>query len=83
MMTFKRSERTWPPMGGYREVKTEDGKRSARITCPHCGLRGSLAETHEIGPDGLVTPSVMCPGNGQEVCTFHETVTLEGWRAEE
>jgi len=72
---------TWPGLGQYRETVAEGGEKSALIGCPNCGTKGSLRNTHRIGPDGKVTPSVRCPGNGVEVCSFHEMVILEGWKA--
>jgi hypothetical protein len=47
------------------------------LVCPngHGGvLRSSDGEGHEVGPDGTVTPSVICPS-----CSFHEDVVLEDW----
>lgn len=52
-----------------------DGQRTALFCCPDCGRRGTL-ETHTIGDDGRVTPSVRC----NDGCEFHQTgVQLQGW----
>jgi len=36
----------------------------------------AIIRTHKVNPEGVVTPSIMCPVEG---CTFHEYVKLEGW----
>ena len=62
-------------MGEWHLI-TSDGKLSARMACPGCGVNGSLAG-HEIDRLGNVTPSVDCTE-----CEYHETgVILEGWTA--
>lgn len=53
----------------------DSGKMSASFTCPKCGKVGLLVD-HQIGKDGVVTPSVMCLTDN---CDFHEDITLEGW----
>ena len=78
MRIFERSKAQWPERGCYRS-STIGGERSATITCPNCGLVGSLAGNHEVGPDGTVTPSVVCVGDG---CEFHKFIQLEGWNNE-
>lgn len=45
------------------------------VTCCPSGHHGSL-RTHEIKPDGEVTPSYVCP---EPTCGWHEWVRLEGW----
>lgn len=75
LRTFPRSSSMWPEPGTYRPA-TIDGARSATITCPTCGERGSLHETHQIAASGDVHPSVVCTSEG---CTFHEFITLEDW----
>lgn len=51
-----------------------DGKSTARLGCPGCGLT-ALLDDHEIDHVGNVTPSVDCPS-----CDYHETgVLLIGW----
>lgn len=47
---------------------------SADITCPSCGGIGSLKD-HDISPEGLVMPSLMCPRG----CGFHEHGVLEDY----
>lgn len=50
---------------------------SARISCPDCGLSGSLEETHAIDPvTGGATPSLVCPADG---CKFHAFIQLGAW----
>ena len=59
--------------GEWRPI-TSDGKWSARMACPGCGVGGSLAD-HEIDEHGNVHPSVDCTE-----CEYHETgVVLVGW----
>jgi hypothetical protein len=51
----------------------------ATLQCPKCkgGIAvGYGATVHQIKPDGMVLPSVVCP---RPTCTYHEFVTLEGW----
>ena len=48
--------------------------KSARVSCPDCGLSASLEGTHEISRFGDVVPSVDCPE-----CDFHDFVSLKGW----
>ena len=66
-----------PQVGGTWEFVVRDGKRTARIACPGCGLVATLDPTdHQIDDFGNVTPSVDCPN-----CEFHKTVTLDKWQA--
>lgn len=52
-----------------------DGQgRTALVSCGLCGRTLSLSE-HEISPEGIVTPSVVCPF----ACGWHEMLTLVGW----
>ncbi len=60
--------------GTWKGLKLAAGGRSASFTCPACGLTGALTH-HEIREDGVVLPSVVCPGT----CTFHEHLKLEDW----
>jgi hypothetical protein len=60
--------------GTWKELHCPD-KISASFICPECGTYGDLDE-HDIGSDGLVTPSVECATEG---CTWHDTIVLEGW----
>jgi DNA-directed RNA polymerase subunit RPC12/RpoP len=41
-------------------------KDTVALACPTCGRAFCLAD-HVIGPDGAVSPSVVCPYN----CGFH------------
>ncbi len=59
---------TWWP------VTRADGRRNAMVACGR-GHIASLAD-HTIGPDGTVTPSLVCPETG---CDWHEWVRLDGW----
>lgn len=52
---------------------TIDGKVTARVKCPGCGMMFAL--DHDIAKDGTVTPSLVCP-----VCDHHSIVKLEGWQ---
>jgi len=66
---------TWWPVTTGRNARS-DGARSALVTCPLCGQPSSL-DGHQIGVDGAVSPSLVCPREG---CTWHVWVRLEGWR---
>jgi len=55
--------------------KLPNGRRTAIVTCPVCGLQASLSG-HQIADNGVVTPSLVCP---RERCSFHDYVTLIGW----
>ena len=61
------------PPGKYAPLMA-DGKLTARVACPLCGLTAIL--DHEIAADGTVTPSLLCSQAG---CGFHEMVVLEAW----
>ncbi len=63
-----------PVHGEYLPI-TSDGKPSARITCPKCGITGSL--DHEIDFNGNVSPSVECPNDD---CSFHTNIQLKDYR---
>lgn len=68
------TEPSWKlPKGCWRPLETADGP-SASLSCPGCGLVGTL-DDHEIQGNGAVTPSVDCPAS----CGFHDYVVLEGW----
>lgn len=54
-------------------------RRSASFTCPN-GHTVSLSK-YEIIANGSVHPSVLCPGDEQGRCGFHEFITLIGWSA--
>ena len=62
------------PAGQYRRTRVQlPPGFSAVITCPACGERGSLHDSHDVHADGTVQPSVVCP------CGFHAYITLEGY----
>ena len=44
------------------------------VKCPGCGQEYRL--DHDISVQGVVSPSLECPG---DECTFHDTVILAGW----
>lgn len=44
------------------------------VTCPGCGKEYRL--DHDISAQGIISPSLECPGPD---CTFHNTVILVGW----
>ena len=63
--------------GTYKRILS-DGKPVAKFTCPQCDFTANLGGgTHEIAKDGVVTPSVVCDGQG---CMFHDWIALVGWR---
>ena len=74
VLTRNKDFENWPA-GQYRRTQQQEplGSFSAVITCPGCGVRGSLSATHDVHPDGVVQPSVLCE------CGFHEFITLEGY----
>lgn len=57
--------------GTWKEAGT-----SASFTCPNCGQLAVLTD-HDISDNGEVSPSVVCP---HDECTFHDRVTLVGWK---
>jgi hypothetical protein len=59
---------TWFPL-------IADDQKTATVTCPDCGLQGTL-ESHKIHEDGRVSPSVNCP---DPECSWHVWIRLEGW----
>ena len=63
----------WPEPGTYRKTDVGGGRFSAVISCPECKTTGSLQGSHEVAPDGAVTPSVVCD------CGFHEFIELAGY----
>ena len=59
----------------WRPVRIGSSERfTAMVVCAN-GHSG-LLEDHEIGPDGTVSPSLVCPEVG---CPWHETIRLDGW----
>lgn len=54
-----------------------DTVQVVRMSCPTCGVCQFL-DDHQVGPDGMVTPSVQC---ATQDCPFHDTVQLAGWTA--
>lgn len=74
MKIFQQSNDYLP--GTWKGLKTRQG-RKASFVCPECGQLGALVD-HDIGDDGTVTPSVVCPHLG---CAFHEFIKLDGWNS--
>lgn len=70
----------WEAKGVWRGCSVPDNpsRRTAIVSCPGCGQSASLSD-HTIGANGDVEPSLVCPAKG---CSFHEHVTLVGWRRE-
>jgi hypothetical protein len=64
-------------MAGQWMIDTLD---NVFMACPGCGLVHGLSD-HEIAPDGLVTPSVVC--SDEPNCSFHAHVRLADWEAAE
>jgi predicted RNA-binding Zn-ribbon protein involved in translation (DUF1610 family) len=63
--------------GTWKRLSLAEGGISASITCPKCGVYGTL-ESHKIHKDGSVWPSVVCPND----CGFHGmNVILDGWQS--
>ena len=44
------------------------------VTCPGCQQEYRL--DHDISEQGVINPSLDCPGDD---CTFHDTAILVGW----
>ena len=56
-------------------VRTMAGARvMVHVCCPDCGRVCYLA--HDIGPDGTLHPSLVCPHQG---CTWHVMARLADW----
>lgn len=48
----------------------------ALVTCSRGHTSRMTARVHSVAPDGVVSPSYVCPIDG---CTFHDFVKLDGW----
>ena len=73
-------ESAWHELGTWKQIKTCWGL-SAQFTCPDCGLTRflDLREFH-IAPDGIVEPSIDCPGDKDSMdCPFHDRIKLIDW----
>jgi hypothetical protein len=57
----------------WREWNHE-GKNYIFVTCPGCGTEYRL--DHDINVQGVINPSLECPGTN---CNFHDTAVLVGW----
>lgn len=62
------------PKDKYKKATDPGFKTKAWVHCPRCDRRSAL--DHDIGADGKVSPSLVCP---YDDCDFHDYVTLEGW----
>lgn len=76
MITLIRADNIWDakPLT-WREVNIPaEHRKSALVVCSsgHIGM----IDEHAIGPDGVVTPSVVCT---ELNCIWHEYIKLEGW----
>ena len=52
------------------------GTKYIFVVCPGCGSEYRL--DHDISAEGVVSPSLECPGGD---CSFHDTIILVGWNA--
>lgn len=59
---------------GQWQHTRDEGRATARVSCPGCGREASLA-SHDINARGCVSPSMVCPW----ACGFHAFVVLRGW----
>lgn len=59
-------------------IRRRDDRKIVKVTCPEC--KNEYALDHEIGVDGIVTPSLDCPTKD---CGFHEMVQLRGWQPDD
>lgn len=75
-MEFDKAEDADIPPQHWRPLKRPDGSNTARVSCPDCG-RSHILTDHDIGPNGDVTPSVVC---SYPECDFHAFITLNGWK---
>jgi hypothetical protein len=59
--------------------KTTDvnGARHVYVKCPF-GHMAELAD-HIVDATGAVSPSVVCSGDQDGTCDWHEYIQLEGW----
>lgn len=62
--------------GGEWSPARSGDRLTALVGCPGCDGTISLRR-HEIDPDGVVTPSVVCP-----LCGWHDYARLKGWRTQ-
>lgn len=53
---------------------SETTKREIVVSCPDCGGREAITETHNVKANGAVTPIYFCP---TVTCGFAAFVTLE------
>ena len=63
---------TWTPLA------LQCGGLTAVVRCPSCGEGFDLYD-YEIGSDGSVLTSVICPHG----CGYNEIVKLDGWKESE
>ncbi len=66
---------TYLPLHGLRVVG--DVRGVVHINCPECGKLFLLSPVvHQIGADGSISPSVVCP---HRPCGWHVFAKLAGW----
>ena len=58
----------WAPLANVTDL-------TARISCPDCGENGVLPDTHNIAPNGVVAPALLCAD-----CGWEDNVTLKDWQ---
>lgn len=65
------------PKGKWKKAAIPKFPLWASLVCPGCGLDVGVGKnTHTIGADGTINPSMVCP---HAPCTFHQYIRLEGW----
>lgn len=69
--------RKYPPKRGEYFKGKEPGM-AFQFCCPICKSIFGVA-AHQVGKDGKVTPSIVCPN----CCGFHSWVTFNDWRVDD
>ena len=57
-----------------------EGRESAMLRCPSCGLPAFLTAAHRIDDDGAVSPAFACRWAG---CHYAAELVLHGWSPRE
>lgn len=65
--------------GQWWPYQLHDGRRSAVLRCPKCGMP-SFVTDHKISGSGHMHGAFVCRG---VTCEWSGRLTLEGWREEE
>lgn len=56
--------------------------RRLTVTCPWCGHRQRIDDTHEVyPPDGIVSPMFSCTNDGCDLKGVK--IRLDGWRSDD